>query len=129
MNTENKYQEINGISYNIATNQEVIRILEICRKNRTRIVLDYGDSETGQSWGEKFDIQGYVGCSTGNIKIPLLIYNKSSTGGGAILDHCIISIKTSIGKAPLYTHPTYKAFIEPTQEERQKSMDNAMDSL
>lgn len=105
----NGYKVVNGTSYDVNTNDEVIRILEICMKNRTRIVLDYGDS-TGQSWGEDLDTTGYVGRSTGSIKIPLLVYNKRSSGGGAILTSCIIKISTSIGKCSLYEHPNYKPY-------------------
>jgi len=97
-----KYKEVNGTSYNINTNDVVIRILEDCRVNRTRIVLDYGDIKTGESWGEVCDITGYVGRSAGTKKVPILVYNSSSFGGGEILTHCIIGIKTSKGKRVLY---------------------------
>ena len=92
-----EYKEINGTSFDISTNQDVINVLERCRQNRTRIKLDYGKVETGESWGEIFDVTGYVGRSNGGIKIPLLIYNSRSYGGGAILDHSIIQIKESRG--------------------------------
>jgi hypothetical protein len=77
-------------------------VLEMARKERIRIVLDYGDVNTGESWGEEHDIYGYVGRSSGKIKIPILVYNRRSFGGGAILDHCIIGIKTSKDKKVLY---------------------------
>lgn len=99
---EKEYKVVNGTYYNKDTNDEVIRILEICRQNRTRIVLDYGDPETGKSWNETFDVTGYIGRSTGQIKIPILVYNNRSLGGGGILTHKIISIKTSLGKAEIY---------------------------
>jgi len=101
---EENYKVVNGTSYHINTSDEVIRILEIARENNCRIVLDYGDTKTGKSWGEIHDIVGRVGRSTGTSKIPLLIYNKRCYGGGGILDHCIIGIKTSIGKCSLYSH-------------------------
>lgn len=102
MTKKNEYCVVNGTSYHKETSNEVIKILEICRENNTRIVLDYGDTKTGKSWNEKYDVTGRIGRSTGNIKIPILLYNSRSIGGGAILDHCIIGIKTSIGKVPLY---------------------------
>ena len=101
------YKVINGTSYKINTNDDVVKILEIARANKTRIVLDYGDINTGKSWGEIHDITGYVGRSTGNVKIPILVYNKRSMGGGAILDSSIVRILTSIGKCELYKHPNY----------------------
>lgn len=99
---QKKYKEYNGTFYDIKTPQEVIDVLENARLNRTRILLDYGDVKTGKTWGEVNDITGYVGRSTGSIKIPLLIHNSRSLGGGGILDHCIIAIYTSKGKRPLY---------------------------
>jgi len=77
--------------------------LNRARENRIRIVVDYGDVKTGESWGEQYDIVGYVGRSTGRIKVPLLVFNSRSLGGGAMLDHCILTVKTSAGKRLLYT--------------------------
>ncbi len=98
-----EYQIVNGTSYDARTKQEVIDVLETARKNNTRIILDYGDVKTGSSWNETYDITGTLGRSTGKNKISILLYNKRSIGGGAILDHCIIGIKTSKGKKTLYS--------------------------
>ena len=87
---EKTYQQIGGTSYDSRTSNEVIRVLENARISRTRIIVDYGCVETGKSWNEEFDITGYVGRSTGNIKIPLLVYNSRSYGGGGLFDHAII---------------------------------------
>jgi len=97
-----EYKEINGTSYDKRTPEEVVKVLEQCRKDGTRIVLDYGNTTTGESWGEVYDITGTIGRSAGNTKIPILLHNARSIGGGAILDHCIISIKESKGKRILY---------------------------
>ena len=97
-----EYIKVNGTYYKKGTHKDVIDILEDCRATNTRIVLDYGDTETGRSWGEVYGITGTVGRSTGTIKIPLLIHNVRSSGGGAILTDCIIGIKTSKGKRGLY---------------------------
>ena len=72
------------------------------------MVLDYGDTETGQSWRETFDIRGSIGRSTGSIKIPLLIKTSRSLGGGAVLDHCLVKITDANTKKILYIHPNYK---------------------
>jgi hypothetical protein len=103
------FREVNGTSYDARTSDEVVRVLEEARKNRTRIIVDYGDTETGQSWREEFDVTGYVGRSTGSIRIPLLIYNSRSSGGGGILDSSIVKITTSSGKRVLYSHENYTA--------------------
>jgi len=99
-----KYKEINGTSYNEETTGKVIQVLERCRQNRIRIIIDYGDTKTGKSWGETFDTTGYVGRSSGPVKVPILLHNSKSSGGGAILDSCIIGIKTSNGGKSLYQY-------------------------
>jgi hypothetical protein len=114
------FKVMNGTYYDSTTPDKVIEVLENARTKRIRIQVDYGytnldkkisDSRTnGQSWGEVNDITGYVGRSTGERKIPLLVHNSRSLGGGAILTHCIVKIVTTKGKKVLYEHPTYKPF-------------------
>lgn len=99
-----KYTIINETHYHSETPIQVIEVLEKCRLNNTRIVLDYGDRKTGKSWNEEYGIKGRIGRSTGtgNIKIPILIYNSRSIGGVGILTDCIIGIKESKGGKSLY---------------------------
>lgn len=110
-------QIVGGTSYHDDTPREVIEILETARiyhqergpSEWPRYRFHYGDPETGQDWGDVHDVRGYVGRSMGPIKIPLLIANTRSTGGGALLDGNIIRIRPSAGGGPdLYRHPTYK---------------------
>ena len=103
------YKVVNGTSYDIDTPERVVNILESARKNMTRLIVDYGDTITGQSWGERYDIKGYIGRSAGIVKIPLLVYNSRSMGGGALLDSSIIKISESKGGKVLYQHPQYKS--------------------
>ena len=98
-----KYQIVNGTGYSKDTSAKVIDVLERCRQIGARIVLDYGDVETGVSWDEKYDITGRVGRSRGRVKVPLLLYNRRSIGGGSILSQCIIGIKESRGGKVLYS--------------------------
>ena len=99
---------VNGTTYHKDTPAEVIRILEAYRGDRTkRLRLAYGDTETGRDWGETNDVEGYIGRSTGTQKIPLLIHSLRSTGGPAILGHCIVRIQLAKGKRELYRHPKY----------------------
>lgn len=98
-----------GTCYDARTHFGVVRVLDdlISSRPRTRRVrLDYGDTATGQSWGEEFDIEGYVGRSTGKNRIPLLIPPRAR-GGQAVLDHCIVAIYNANGGA-LYRHPAYR---------------------
>lgn len=101
------YKIFGGTAYNINTPDKVVRILDSVLKSfrQRRIRVFYGNSITGKDWCEENDVIGYVGRSTGSIKIPLLIKNINSSGGGGILDHCIVKITED--KKVLYQHPNY----------------------
>ena len=73
-------------------------VLESARINGQRIRLFLGDKKTGVCWSDEFDVIGKVSRSTGTQKIPILLKNSRSSGGGAILDHCIIAIATAPGR-------------------------------
>lgn len=101
------YKVVNGTWYNKETDDRVIYLLNSNinqpRQDVTRFKFHYGDPKTGKAWG---DVEtGYVGRSTGSIKIPLLIAKANSIGGGRLLDHCIIKIEYANkrrGTYPLY---------------------------
>ena len=97
-----KYKVWNGTYYHEDTPNELVLLLDRLRETQERIIIDYGNIKTGKSWEETLDITGRVGRSNGSIKIPLLIHNKRSLGGGSLLDNCILNIKTSLGKRNLY---------------------------
>ncbi|MCX7408681.1 MAG: hypothetical protein NTZ32_11430 [Planctomycetales bacterium] len=104
------YKIINGTSYDERTPNEVIQVLESARLNHTRLHISLGetaDPNVGFDWLEEFESYGYIGRSMGPIKVPLLIANSRSMGGGAILDHCIVRIRTSSGGRVIYQHPAY----------------------
>ena len=103
------YRIENGTAYSINTPIPVIEILEKARQNRTRIRIWYG--KDGQCWNEEFDTIGTVGRSTGHFKVPLLIKNSRSMGGGAILDDCIVRIDVNYGRGKIvavYTDDSIK---------------------
>jgi len=102
------YNVVNGTSYHKETPIELVNILETIRIGGIRVKLHYGDTKTGVDWNEEFDVTGYIGRSTGQSKIPLLIYRKGTMGGSSILDHCILKIKLSNGGKVLYKHPKYQ---------------------
>ena len=104
------YKQINGTSYDLRTPDEVIRVLENARLNRTRLHVSLGHTDgdrIGLDWLEEFESHGYIGRSMGPIKVPLLIANSRSLGGGALLDHCIVRIRQSAGGRVLWQHPAY----------------------
>ena len=102
------YKRINGIYYHAGTPDPVINVLERARSCRERIRLYLGGTQTGRDWLEEYDDEGYVGNSVGPLKVPLLIRNRRSSGGPAILDHCIVRIRrTGSNRDVLYQHPAY----------------------
>lgn len=96
----------NGTCYHRETRQDAINVLERARYRGDRIRIFYGDTTTGRCWDEENDVVGRVGRSTGGIKIPLLINNARSSGGPAILDHCIVKI-IDRNKKTLYQHEKF----------------------
>ena len=102
-----EYQVYNGTAYHVDTPDEVIAILDRALNSHRdyRIRLFYGDTETGLDWLEQYDTTGYVGRSTGSVKIPLLIPRSDSIGGASILDNCIVKI--TINKRTVYQHKNY----------------------
>jgi hypothetical protein len=113
------YKLVNGTSYHEQTPEAVCNVLENARASKTRIRIDLGftDPKTlregkqlGESWGEIYDVTGYVSRSMGPTKVPILLHNSRSMGGGAMLDHRIVQIKESKGGRVLYQHPTYKPY-------------------
>ena len=102
---------VNDTWYHDETAIEVISLLEMCRLNNRRIKFRYGytaGSLAGQDWGDDMDTCGYVSRSTGPHKVPIVLYNKRSTGGGHIMDHRIIKILLTRGDKVLYMHPNYR---------------------
>lgn len=97
----------NGTSYHDDTPLQVIKVLESARRDRTRLHISLGDTGSGRDWLEEFETHGYISRSMGLTKVPLILANRRSMGGGAILDHCIVRIRHSAGGRVLYQHPTY----------------------
>lgn len=118
MNKEIKYKAVNGTIYHEETPNELVSILEEARIYHERIRIFYGDTETGRDWLEDNDVQGTIGRSTGTVKIPLLIKTSRCTGGGGILDHCIV--KLLVNGYCRYIHPKYHL---PKMEASQSQME------
>lgn len=109
---EIKYKIKNGTAYHFQTPDVIVNILEEARQSNKSIRLRFcfGDVETGRDWEEVYDTTGYIGRSTGSIKIPLLLAKITSSGGGGLLDHCIVRIEKKIHGGSyheVYRHPNY----------------------
>jgi len=105
------YKIVNGTAYHASTPDAVVTILEdALRCHKTyRLLFCFGDADTGRDWGEENDTTGYIGRSTGDIKIPLLIAKKSDNDGGGFLDNCIVRIEknSANGYKEIYRHAKY----------------------
>lgn len=103
------YKQVGQMSFDARTPLGVCQVLSSLnqsnRSSRVRIFL--GDAKTGLSWLDENDVLGYIGRSSGTYKVPLLIPKRNSSGGGAILDHCIIRIVDVESRRVLYTHPKF----------------------
>lgn len=98
------YIEVNGMYYRENTCPKLITLLEKLKRDRTRVVFDFGNKETLTSWNGEYDISGYIGKSTGTKPIPLLIHNSRSLGGGELSTDCVLSVRESKGKRLLYEY-------------------------
>lgn len=94
-----------GLYFKHDTPEPVRDILTRYLRSTTRLRLYYGDRVTGRSWLEECGMVGTIGASMGPLRVPLLICTPRSTGGGAILDDCIVRIDA--GPCTLYKHPTF----------------------
>lgn len=102
-----KYYELNSTFFHKHTNIEIANVLISAQQKRNRIRIWLGDTITGKSWNEENDTCGYVGRSTGDIKIPILVNKLSSSGGCAILTHKILKIVDTRTKRVLYQHSKF----------------------
>ncbi len=98
----------NDTTYKDGTPDAVVNTLERFRQDRSRrIRVYYGDAATGLAWGDTE--AGYIGRSMGPEKVPLMIVNRRSMGGGAILTHCIVKIEhaNKANGGVIWKHPAY----------------------
>ena len=111
------YTKHNGTSYEIAikladgtieeyshiVDKHLVDIISNCISHRNRVRIWYGNIKTGETWLEEYDVTGVIGRSMGDrFKIPILVNNARSYGGGAILTNCIVRIDDIKTKAVLW---------------------------
>lgn len=89
------------------TEAKAAQVLEFCRTRERKIRLILGDTSTGNPWLEEYDVVGWIGRSTGTLKVPLLI-TPGEYGGCAILCSCILAIVDWQSGDFLYRHAGYR---------------------
>jgi hypothetical protein len=88
------------------TDPKVATVLEQCRRRDLLIRLMLGDTATGESWLDEYDVVGSVGRSTGTLKVPLLLA-PGEHGGPAILTACVLAIVAWQDGRWLYKHSSF----------------------
>ena len=83
-------------------NEKLWKVLSSLVHSGRRVRIWYGDTKTGRSWNEEYEVTGTIGRSNGKIAIPLLLKNSRSCYGGALLDDCIIRIDDIKEKRTIY---------------------------
>jgi hypothetical protein len=91
---QTKYKVVNGTYYAADTPDEVIQVLERARESRVRLAIAY-EPESRPEFGR-------VGRSMGPVKVPILVHNTRSMGGGGICTSIIVEIRESNGGRVLY---------------------------
>ena len=99
------YKVVNGTFYTSDTNNKIIEVLENARKNGARIRIFYGNTITGEDWLEDNDTIGTISRTFGDVKSPILLKRKNSTGGRLIFTEYIVKI--TIDKRIYYIHDKY----------------------
>ncbi len=104
---------VHGTSYHVATDPTLVSVLERARSAGTRLRFFLGNPATGQLWG---DVEvGTIGRSMGPIRVPLVIHNRRSMGGGALMDDCLVAVcRTDRPTAWMYLAPAVRAALVTT---------------
>lgn len=105
-NMSKRHRESGGVSYDTRTARGIIEVLERARKatRRMRLKIFYGDILTGEASVVE---HCYIGCTCGEIKIPLAFPHRDSTEAGGLPSHCIVRIESSSGKIVHWSHDKF----------------------
>lgn len=115
------YRDYDGLFLNVARyekEEDVTRIFPQVDGKMADILKDamhegrrlrfwYGDIDTGKAWNEEYDVTGHVGRSCGSIKVPLLLHDSRSCGGGELSTSCIVRIDDIAENWTLYRHDNF----------------------
>ena len=78
-----------GTYFDPGTDPRLARVLETCRRDGRKVRLVLGDTGTGASWLDEFDVVGTVGRSTGLLKVPLLVEPGEAAGTAILCAHVL----------------------------------------
>jgi len=92
------------------TPTKICSVLNRAYVNRDILKFYWGDVNTGIPWGEENDIIGYIGRSTGQINVPLLV-EPGHTGGSEISTDCILAIKEILTGIYVYIADNYQPLV------------------
>lgn len=93
------------------TDKDVLADITRLINRRERCRIFYGDPATGKDSHEEYDTMGYIRLTSGQKRMPILVNNRASDGGGIISTDRIVRIMAQ-GRdgrtyVSIYTHPTY----------------------
>ena len=101
------YRIVNNTYFDYRTPKEVIDVLEYVRINRIPITFQYGDFNTGKSFGHFYRSNGHIVRTTGIIKLPVVLRKIDAPSGRGLHDAYIVLIFESKTGEVLYKHPDY----------------------
>ena len=99
----------------------VAHALEAGRKSGHKVRLVLGDTVSGETWLDEYDVVGTIGRSGGTLKVPLLV-EAGECGGAAILTACVLSVIDWRTGRTMYRHAAYRLpdlGIQPTGDSAQ----------
>ena len=97
----------------------LMAVLSECYRQKKRVRVWYGDGKTGHSWYEDCETTGRVGLSNGKIfKIPLIIANSRSWGGGALSVGSLIRVDDIKARKTLWKVPNFYSELTLIHDER-----------
>lgn len=91
-----EYKQIGDLYFTLDTDESFARFINEAYHNNKRIFVEFKEGWedfSGYHGGNGLRHSFKVGRSTGDIKIPLVIYRRDSWGGGALLT-CKDAVKT-----------------------------------
>lgn len=107
-------RHFSGLYFDARTPEAVRDTIARLRGTGERVRVFYGDTKTGEAWPEEWDILGTIGASMGPCKIPLLIRNARSMGGGALLSASIVAIYSTQSRRAIYHHAAFSPGVWET---------------